>query len=233
MSRDEVDDSRSFARDYGIAFPLISDTKGDISRAFVGIDVNDHSIPGIVVIRRDGAVVFRQVAKTKDDRLTARQVLDAIDRSLGTTGELVETRHPALERAQLRVETGGGQIKTADRWQATGVSKLGIVVPLNRYLIAGAGLASEYRDARLSLQGSLGVRRPIFADIAAIQLSAEAGLPISAPGVYAGVRLGMWFAWTPRWAVSVDGTFGVHGAGADDQRPGWAASVGLSRLLGR
>lgn len=233
VSRDEVSDSRSFARDYGIEFPLLSDLDGSISKALVGIDDQDHSIPGVVVIRRDGAIAFRQIATSKDDRLTARELLEAVDRSLGTSGELARTRHPALERAQLRLETGLGQVRDADRWQVTGVSKLGLTVPLTRYLIAGTGLASEYRDARLSLQGSLGVRRPILADIAAIQLSAEAGLPIRAPGVYAGVRLGIWFAWTPRWTVSLDGAFGVHDAGAEDQRPGWTITAGVARLLGR
>jgi len=233
VSRDETSDSRSFARAYGIEFPLISDLDGAISKALVGIDDQDHSIPGVVVIRRDGAIVFRQIATSKDDRLTARALLEAIDRSLGTSGELATTRHPALERAQLRLETGAGQVRVGDRWQPTGVSRFGVLVPLQRYLFAGAALASEYREARLSLQGSIGVRVPILADIAAIQLAGEAGLPISAPGVYAGVRLGLWFAWTPRWAVNLDGTFGVHDAGAGDALPGWSASLGIARLLGR
>lgn len=233
MSRDDVDDSTSFAKGYGIEFPLISDKTGDISRAFVGIDVNDHSIPGIVVIRRDGAIVFRQIAKTKDDRLSARQVLEAVDRTLGTTGELAETRYPALERAHLRLETGAGQIRIADAWKPTGVARLGITVPLQRYLVAGTAIASEYREGALSLQGSIGVRLPIFADIAALQLSGETGLPISAPGVYVGGRLGIWFAWTPRWAISIDGAFGVNDAGADDALPSWSLSFGVARLLGR
>ena len=233
MSRDEISDSRSFARDYGIEFPLISDLDGAISKALVGIDDQDHSIPGVVVIRRDGAIAFRQIASSKDDRLTARELLEAIDRSLGTSGELVQTRHTALERAQLRFETGGGQVRIEDRWQATGVSRFGILIPLQRYLFAGAAIASEYREARLSLQGSIGVRVPILADLAAIQLSGEAGLPISAPGVSAGLRLGLWFAWTPRWAVNLDGTFGVHDAGRVDALPGWSASLGVARLLGR
>lgn len=233
MSRDETSDSRSFARDYGIEFPLISDLDGSISKALVGIDDQDHTIPGIVVIRRDGAIAFRQIATSKDDRLTARALLEALDRTLGTTGELARTRHPALERAQLRLETGAGQLRVGDRWRATGVSRLGILVPLHRYLFAGAALASEYREAPLSLQGSIGVRVPILAEIAALQLSGETGLPISAPGVYAGARLGLWFAWTPRWAVNLDGSFGVHDAGGADSLPAWSASVGVSRLLGR
>lgn len=233
VSRDDVDDSRGFARDYGIQYPLISDTSGDISRALVGIDVHDHSIPGVVVIRKDGSIVFRQIAKSKDDRLTATQVLDAVDRALDTRGVAAPTSKHAIDRAQLRLETGAGQIRIADRWQATGVSLLTTHVPVTRYVIAGAGLASEYREAGLSLHSSLGLRLPLWNDIAAIQLSAEAGLPISAPGVYAGLRLGMWFAWTPRWAVHLDAATGAHDAGAQDQVPAWSTTFGVSRLLGR
>lgn len=113
------------------------------------------------------------------------------------------------------------------------MSRLGITVPLSRFLIGGAAIAGEYREAPLSFQGSLGVRLPLFANIAALQLTAEAGLPLSAPGVYAGARLGLWFAWTPRWAVSVDGAFGAHDAGAADPLPSWAITLGVARLLGR
>ncbi len=233
MSRDEVDESRKFASSYGIEFPLITDATGDISKAFVGIDVNDHSIPGVVVIRRDGGIVFRQVATSKDDRLTAQQVLEAVDRSLGTSGaRAAETTH-ALDRVQLRLETGAGQIRIEDRWRPTGVSMLTVTVPLTRYLIAGAGVASEYREAQLWAHSMLGVRLPVFGDIGALQLSAEAGFPGSAPGIYAGLRIGMWFAWTPRWSIQVDVSAGAHDAGAEDPLPSWKATFGISRLIGR
>lgn len=233
VSRDDVADSRAFAKGYGIRYPLLSDTAGALSRALVGIDEGDLSIPGVVILSRDGSVVFRQVAGGKDDRLTTEQVLAAADRTLGTRGPEAEKTLQPIDRAQLRFETGAGQIRIDDRWRATGGSRFTVHVPLARYLIAGLGLTSEYREAPLSLLGTVGVRLPIFHDIAAIQLSAETGLPISAPGVYAGVRLGMWFAWTPRWAVHVDGSFGANDAGAEDQLPAWSLTFGVSRLLDR
>ena len=231
VSRDEVDESRAFARSYGIDFPLITDATGSISKGLVGIDANDHSIPGVVVIRRGRGIVFRQVAKSKDDRLTAQQVLAAVDRSLGTSGVVAPITKPALERVQLRLETGAGQIRLDNRWRPTGVTMLTVTVPLSRYLLAGAGVASEYREARLWAHTMLGFRIPLWADIGALHVMAEAGLPGRAPGVYAGLRLGMWFAWTPRWAIEVDVSAGAHDAGAEDQLPSWKATFGVSRLL--
>ncbi len=231
VSRDDTSDSRSFARDYGIDYPLISDRDGSISRALVGIDTNDHSIPGVVVIRRDGAIAFRQIASSKDDRLTARELLEAIDRSLGTAGELVDNMQPAFYRAQLRGEVGGARIRVGGQWDTTLITQVSISVPLNRYLIAGTGLATS--DTTASLRGSLGVRLPLVADIAALQLSAETGLPITAPGIYAGIRGGLWYAHTPRWAFNLEAAIGVYDAGAGDQQPGWATTFGVARLLGR
>ncbi len=198
-----------------------------------GLDDNDISIPGVVVIRRDGTVVFRQVATSKDDRITAAQVLAAADANLGTRGVEAARTVPALARAQLRFEAGAGQIRVADTWKSTGVASLTVHVPLTRYVIAGTGVATASNEAHATLVSSLGLRLPILGDIGAIQLSAVAGLPIEAPGVYTGVQLGMWFAWTPRWAVHADVAAGTHDTGSVDPRPAWFATFGVSRLLGR
>jgi hypothetical protein len=213
---------------------LISDADGAISRALIGIDANDVSIPGIVILNREGRVVFRQVARGKDDRLSATQVLAAADAHLGTRGPEITRPPTALDRPQLRLEAGAGRIREGDRWQATGVAALTVHVPLTRYLIAGTGFATEAREATASLLGSLGLRLPILGDIAAVQLSAVTGLPISAPGIYAGAQLGIWFAWTPRWALHLDLGAGAHDTGSPvDQRPAWFATFGFSRLLAR
>jgi hypothetical protein len=186
-----------------------------------------------VIIRRDGTVVFREVATSKADRLTALQILAAADANLGTRGQDPEPTLPALARTQLRLEIGAGQIRVDDRWEATGVASLTVNVPLTRYLVAGTGVATELREAHASLHASLGVRLPLLSDIGAIQLSAVTGLPLSAPGVYAGLQLGAWFAWTPRWAVHLDIAGGTQDAGSVDQVPNWFVTAGVSRLLGR
>jgi hypothetical protein len=232
VSTDDPDDSRDFAKRYGIEFPLISDVGGEISKAFVGIDTADVTIPGVVVIKRDGSIVFRQVATSKDDRLTAKQLLDAVDRTLGTKGSYVESFRPALARMQLRSEVGVGQI----RYPATSftgfASNGSVVVPLNRYLIAGAGIRAV--DVNMNLSGSLGLRVPFLHDIAALELSAESGLPVLGEvGVYAGVRAGLWYASSPRFAFTLAATFGAYDAGAVEQLPGWTATFGVALLLDR
>lgn len=232
MSTDEPDDSREFAKRYGIDFPLISDVGGEISKSFVGIDTADVTIPGVVVIKRDGTIVFRQVATSKDDRLTAKQLLDAVDRSLGTKGSYVEIFRPALTRMQLRSEMGVGQIRYPAT-SYTGIAGNGsIVVPLNRYLIAGTAIAAI--DVNMSVRGSLGLRLPFLHDIAALELSAESGLPVLGEvGVYAGVRAGLWYASSPRFAYTLAATFGAYDAGAVEQLPGWTATFGVAYLLDR
>jgi hypothetical protein len=187
----------------------------------------------VVIIKRDGTVVFRQVATSKDDRLTTAQVLAAADANLGTRGTDAEPVTPALARAQLRLEAGAGRIRNADRWETTGVASLTVQVPLTRYLVAGTGFATEAREAKFSVVGSLGARLPILGDIGALQLSAVSGLPVSGPGVYTGLQLGAWFAWTPRWAVHFDVSAGAHDTGSVDQLPAWFVTLGISRLLAR
>lgn len=234
MSRDEVADSREFARRYGIEFPLISDIDGEISRALVGIDRNDHAIPGVVVIRRDGTIVFRQIAHTKDDRLTARALLAEVDRVLGTSGEQVDTRTPSLDRIQLRADAGAGQLRTADGWLFGMVGGYSLHVPLDRHVISGVGLRqATSASPLLSIVGSIGLRFPWLGDLAALEVAGEAGLPIRTTDVYAGVRVGLSFAWTPRWGFGLSGTLGAYAAGADDPLPGWSLGGWVTRFLGR
>src|SRR5689334_19488507 len=83
ISVDAPRDSRSFADAYGIHYPLLSDEGGAVSRAYVGLEETDNSVPGVVVIRRDGHIAYRQIAAGADDRLTAADVLAIVDRTLG------------------------------------------------------------------------------------------------------------------------------------------------------
>src|SRR5512138_3080029 len=71
ISVDAPADSRRLADAYGIAYPLLSDAGGAVSRAYVGVEEADNSVPGVVVIGRDGRIVYRQIAAAADDRLSA------------------------------------------------------------------------------------------------------------------------------------------------------------------
>jgi len=82
---DSPEDSRAFARDYEIAFPLLSDADGAVSRQYTGVTSDDNTLPGVVIVR-DGQIAFRQLATAKDDRLSTTDLLATLDRTLGTHG---------------------------------------------------------------------------------------------------------------------------------------------------
>jgi hypothetical protein len=212
ISVDEPDESRKFKRDYGMAFPLLFDAGAAASRAYVGVNYDDTSIPGIVIVRRDGTIAFRQIATSKDDRLSSAQVLAEVDRTLGTTGTAAaDVGYAALDRTQLRIEAGGGSAGFHGAAAA--------LVPLNRYVLVGPWLGS---DPRFEIDGALALRVPFLADTAAVEVIGTIGSTLLRDG-NAGVRAGVWLAWTPKWAFHLDG-------GYTDDRHAFA-TVGISRLL--
>jgi hypothetical protein len=181
-------------------------------------------VPGVVLIQRDGKIVYRQVASTKDDRVTATEILAIADRTLGTSGLLVKPATPALDRLQLRLDVGGAAI---DREPALLVA-VGTHAPFARYFVVGTEARQEIRDtARVILAGTVGLRLPIYGDIGAIQLTGMLGINLF-QGVYGGGRLGLWFAYTPAWALHVDA-----GAAKNAGVVEGFATFGVSRLFGR
>jgi hypothetical protein len=233
VSVDSVAESKAFAQDYAIAFPLLSDQDTSVSRAYVGIDGADVTVPGIVVIRHDGQIVFRQIATSKDDRLTAAEVLDTVDRTLGTGAGAprAATGYAVIERLQLRVEAGGGSVRTDDRWRGTGTASLAALRPLGRYVLAGPWLRTEPRTAPIDLDVALALRAPIIADAGAIQLTVTAGwTPFGATGWNGTAQIGAWVAMSPWWALHLDVGVGAHrlGDGAD---PAAFITFGASRLI--
>ena len=224
ISRDESTESRPFARKYKIAYPLLADLTGAVSRAYTGVDDLDHTVPGIVVIRRDGKIVYRQVASTKDDRIAAIEILATADRTLGTTGIAIRPSTPAIDRVQLRVELGTAAIDREPRL----LIAAGLHVPIARYLVGGAEARQSIRDtARFILDGTLGLRLPIYGEIAAIQVTGMFGTS-QVDGLYAGGRVGLWFAYTPWWALHAD-----LGAASNAGAAELFATFGVSRLFGR
>ena len=73
ISTDPTEASARFAEKYAIDFPLLADVDGAVSKQYVGVNFDDTTIPGVVLIKRDGTIGFRQVAGAKDDRLTTPQ----------------------------------------------------------------------------------------------------------------------------------------------------------------
>lgn len=220
ISGDSAEDSRTFAARYQLPFPLLGDPDGAVSRQFTGITSDGNTLPGIVIVRGDRQIVERRLATAKDDRVSTAGVVEALDRTLGTHGPaLADDHYAAIDRAQLRLDAGGGH--TADG--ATGVASLTALVPLGRYVVVGPRASFDLRGAPLALGGELALRLPFVHDTAAVELGAVAAYAPFAPrGAIAGGTADLWFAWSPLWslqlgaevdreagALRITGTFGI------------------------
>ncbi|MFN0249976.1 MAG: peroxiredoxin family protein [Kofleriaceae bacterium] len=216
VSPDSPEDSRTFATTYGIDYPLLADVDRSVSRAYTGVDASDNTIPGIVVIRRDGTIAFRQISIAKDDRLDSSQLLAVIDRTLGTSGRAARGGYAAISRIQLGIESGAAFGEDVRAFTAS----LRFAMPLGRFAIAGVR-AGYSTLSTIDSAVFAGVRIPIMADAAAIQIAAVGGLAKTTP--YAGGQAGVWLAWTP--------TLGFHLDGAVTTERHVTFTLGISRLI--
>jgi hypothetical protein len=227
ISMDAPDDSRVFARDYGIEFPLLADEDGAVARVYAGVTSDHNALPGITIIRPDGHIVFRQIASAKDDRMSSAELLAAIDRTLGTTGPAPEVSgYAALARAQLRLDVGGGAIRD-EGWRATANAAVSGLVPLGRHVLAGIQLGFEPREAPLSMDGVVVLREPIFGPAGALELGLVGGYtPWNASGADLGAFGGMWFAMAPTWSLQLHGGLEEHGDATE-----LLFTIGIARLI--
>ena len=227
VSQDEASDSRAFANQYGIAFPLLTDRDRGTSRAYTGIDGADNTIPGIVIIRRDGTIAFRQIAQEKDDRLDSAQLLAIIDRTLERSGGSARTGYQVLERVQLGV-VGGAAIASS----ATPTLHARIALPIGRYVLAG--LLAGTQKSRANFDGSAfaGLRVPFLGDTAAVHVLATGGIALGDADLgrgHIGGRTELWVALSPTWGLHLDA--GVRGHLLDS--PELTVTFGISRLIER
>jgi len=218
ISTDKPEESAKFATDYGIRFPLLYDEDAKVARDYTGVSYDDTAIPGVVITRADGTIAFRQIAETKDDRLSAAQVLAEVDRTLGTHGDGVAGGYQALARTQLRVEAGGGTSLHA---------AASVLWPLARYVVVGPWLETD--RGNLGVDAALGLRLPLLADTAAIEAFAIGGSTLWRDYNYGG-EVGLWVAWTPRFGFHLDG--GVRWTRDDaGTSHSWFVTAGVSWLL--
>jgi hypothetical protein len=232
ISLDAPEDSRAFARDYGIGFPLLSDPDGAVSRAYVGITSDHAALPGVTIIDRDGRIAFRQQASSKDDRMPAAELLATLDRTLGTSGPAVAPPgYAAIDRAQLRVELGGGVRATGDPRATVGATVAGLY-PLGRHVLVGPWLNFEPRDSVLDVDAALIVRAPIWGNAGAIELGLVGGwTPWQDRGGNASGHADVWFAVSPRWALQLDVSVAEHGLGATARSTEVTGALGVTRLF--
>ncbi len=221
ISTDPSTESALFATKYGIPFPLLSDEDGTVSKQYVGVNYDDTTIPGIVIIRKDGAIVYRQVASTKDDRLSSAQLLATIDRTLGTTGAAAVHGYAVYERTQIHVDGGGGVKHERDGGTGgTAMLSAGLLFPLGRSLLVGPWFESTIHAQNLEV--AVVGRIPLLHDTGAIHITTSVGYSTLGDWT-AAMRVGPWIALTPTWALHLDlggelrglsdrsvfGTFGV------------------------
>lgn len=231
ISVDSPADSKDFASQAGLNFPLLSD-RGEVARNYVGLNHDDTAIPGVVIIRADGHIAFRQIATAKDDRLTAAQLIDTLDRTLGTKGAAVDTGYVAIERFQNRTDLGTGEVMENGQRRVTLFASRGLLIPLDRYVLVGPWLATEPRQAPLDVDVAVMLRLPFFADIGAVELTVTGGwTPWEVSGWNVGARLGVWFATSPKSAIQLNVGYDLHRFLDSDRIPAVFATIGVTKLL--
>lgn len=224
ISGDSPEDSRTFAGRYAITFPLLSDPGGKVSRLYTGISSDDNTVPGVMIVQPDRRIAYRQVATAKDDRVTTRDLLSTLDRTLGTHGPgLADEHYPVLARAQLRLDAGGGANLDG---RGNGTLHLTGLYPVRRWLLAGLRATSNLHEAPLTGDVVAALRLPIFAEAGALELGGFAGVSpirVESGAVRYGGNATLWFALSPSWSVQL--------AAEIDTRRELAAMFGIGRLF--
>ena len=230
---DSPEDSRRFAHDYGIAFPLLCDADGAVSRSYAGVTSDRNTLPGVTIVDRDGRIVFRQVASAKDDRMPTAELLATLDRTLGTSGPgAAPAGYAAIDRAQLRVELGGGGVRAAGETRATVVGAITGLYPLGRHVLVGPSLGFEPRERSLDLDAAIVLRAPIWANVGALEFGGAGGwTPWRDGGGNVSAHLGLGFAISPRWALQLGVGIVEHGLGQTAHSTELSGSLGLARLF--
>lgn len=77
---DPLDRSKALAERLGVRFPLLSDPKREVIRAY-GVEDPENGIawPAIFIVGRDGRVRWRSLAETYKVRPASEAVLEALD----------------------------------------------------------------------------------------------------------------------------------------------------------
>jgi hypothetical protein len=169
----------------------------------------------VIFVAGDRHIAYRQIATAKDDRMTAAEVLATADRVFGTSGAAASAPgYAAIDRAQVRVDAGGG---------STVVGDVAGLFPLGHHVLVGPWLSLSLHD--VDLDGAIVLRQPIWAGLGAIELGLSGGYTPSATW-NAAARAGLWFAFGPRWSFYLDAGVALH----DDERSVFGV-IGVGRLF--
>jgi len=206
ISVDDVDALHKLAERERIGFALLSDATREVSRRYVGVDDNDLSVPGVVLLRRDGTIAYRRISGDKSDRPSVSELLAEIDRVFGAPARAPELHggYAPVERLQLGVALGGGTLRVDGSWRGAAAGGISALLPFGRHVLVGGGVGGEALGGRGDVDAALAARAPFWDDLAALQLVVRGGYSIGdLQGWHAGARIGLAFAMTPSWAFQI------------------------------
>ncbi|MEM9490949.1 MAG: redoxin domain-containing protein, partial [Myxococcota bacterium] len=216
ISVDPLENSRRLAEKLDISYPLIQDEDLKLANAYVGVDEDDYAVPGIILIKPGGEIVFRQIGDAPGDRIYAADLIAVIDRELPEATASAQAQPQAevvggyapLERWQLRIGAALGLSQETSPEDGFGFSlgaEVAALYPLGRNLMVGAlarGLTVD--STRVDVDAALRLRLPILYDQAEVYLQIPVGLAIDASnddddpndglGWNAAAQLGLQFA---------------------------------------
>ncbi len=250
ISVDTVAQSRAMAAKIGVRFPVLFDANANVAGTLVGIDDAELAIPGVVVVARGGAIVFRQIASSKDDRLSTADLLAVIDdKIVGHQGVIaVDVSFAAIRRIQLSLDAAvgaGSKTTTTSAGTATLVTDttVALAYPVARNLLVGGELRgatniiASNTTATVSIGAKATLRLPFWHDLGALHLSMSGGPELFAPQAnsefYTAVGALAWFAVRPQWALQLGIGITSHWRGIEtsDAIHAGVCSLGFAHLF--
>ena len=85
ISADDIDESKRFAKEGRLSFPLLSDSNLLVAEAYgVAMKGDDIAIPATIVISPAGVITYKKVGETQIDRADVDVVLAEVDKLLAS-----------------------------------------------------------------------------------------------------------------------------------------------------
>jgi hypothetical protein len=145
--------------------------------------------------------------------MSSAELVATLDRTLGTSGPAtVQDGFAALDRAQVRIDAGGGITHGGDT-VATASGAGSLLLPIGRHVLIGPRAWWDVRAGAIAVGGIALVRKPIFGEVGALELGVSAGwtlYPIPRMGANVGGTADVWFSLSPRWSVQAGVTTTVY-----------------------
>ncbi len=87
ISVDEAEDTRQFAREHGLTFPLLRDADLAVTTAWgVAMADVDIPVPATFVVRRDRTIAWRYIGETQADFAAPAAITAALSAAISDRG---------------------------------------------------------------------------------------------------------------------------------------------------